>query len=399
MNDDTEEGGTPEGTNRSNARTVAYFMSVGGSLSKWRREGILDRESLLLRSFVENGLAERVLVFTYGHEDDEPLATLRSRHPAFASVELVPPAWGGGGRLGHLLHSFLGPVARRSALREAEIMRTNQVSGAWAAAIAARGGRAAFVFRMGYILSRRYAKNGQRLRSFVMRMIENRLLSRADAVIVTSENARDAMRSRAPARTPVTRVPTYVDMSVFRPKTEFDFDGPIVYVGRVTDQKNLSSLVEACAAIGLPLHIYGVGPDGDMLMERAAACGADVELKGLLDNTELATRLQDYAIFVLPSFHEGLPKVMIEAMAVGLVCVGSTIPGITDMIRDGENGYLIDGFTADDIAEALRRARSERDPTMGARARQTVERMFGIDAHIEAERAVHHEALRRAGKR
>ncbi|HZG45335.1 MAG TPA: glycosyltransferase, partial [Allosphingosinicella sp.] len=84
-----------------------------------------------------------------------------------------------------------------------------------------------------------------------------------------------------------------------------------------------------------------------------------------------------------------LPKVMIEAMASGLVCIGTPISGIVDLIRDGENGYLTEGIEAEAIAETVRRAFEERDAGLGRRARAIVEEAFSLERYAAREAALY----------
>jgi glycosyltransferase involved in cell wall biosynthesis len=101
--------------------------------------------------------------------------------------------------------------------------------------------------------------------------------------------------------------------------------------------------------------------------------------------------LAEHSLFALPSLHEGLPKVLIEAMATGLISIASDIPGVTDLIEDGVTGYLIRGFSAEDVAAAIRRARDAHNPAVGGRARATIEARFGLTRYVEAEAAIYRE--------
>jgi glycosyltransferase involved in cell wall biosynthesis len=105
-------------------------------------------------------------------------------------------------------------------------------------------------------------------------------------------------------------------------------------------------------------------------------------------NERLADMMQDYTIFALPSLHEGLPKVLIEAMASGMVCVGTDIPGISDLIADGRTGYLAAGTSAEAIESALRRCLSEMNESIGRAARAAIEERLSIDSYARAEGAL-----------
>ena len=184
-------------------------------------------------------------------------------------------------------------------------------------------------------------------------------------------------------------LPTYVDMELFSAKPSYDFSDPLVTVCRLASQKNLGNLIRACAIIDHPLVIYGSGAEEAALRETARVSGAQVAFAGVVDNAQLAKKLPEHSIFVLPSLHEGLPKALIEAMASGLVCVGSNIDGITDIIEDGVTGHLISDFEPKDIAATLRHIIAEKNAGIGRAARKDAIGKYNIDRYAEKEAAIY----------
>jgi glycosyltransferase involved in cell wall biosynthesis len=131
----------------------------------------------------------------------------------------------------------------------------------------------------------------------------------------------------------------------------------IVAAGRLTRQKGYDRLIEAFTPVAhahpdWQLQIYGRGPDRrilqKMINERGIARQA--ELMGWTDQLDRA--MSEASIFALSSRYEGLPLVGIEAMSKGLPLVAFDCPrGPRELVRDAENGYLVDngdlaGFTA-----------------------------------------------------
>ena len=111
-------------------------------------------------------------------------------------------------------------------------------------------------------------------------------------------------------------------------------------------------------------------------------------------------RIEDYFraadLFVLPSAREGLPIVLLEAMACGLPCIASRLPGSTDvMIDSGRNGHLVPSGDPVALANALREVLA--DPAaaarLGAAARATVESRFTIARVADQWLAAYHEVL------
>lgn len=128
--------------------------------------------------------------------------------------------------------------------------------------------------------------------------------------------------------------------------------------------------------------------------ELAAGIRRDADRSGFGDRLVLAdptARIQDYFraadVFVLPSAREGLPIVLLEAMACGLPCIASRLPGSTDvMIEDGVNGRLVPSGDADGLGRALRAVLTNPADAarLGAAARTTIEARFTM-AHVAEE--------------
>lgn len=377
------------------ANRLVFFTSLNGSLLRWRADCILNREILHLKTYVEHGLFDEVYIFSYNAGDASVLDSFRLQDSTYQAVHLLVPTHPlfRIRLLGPLLYSLLGPLLHRREIRKAAILKTNQISGSWAALVAKLVTGRPLLLRFGYILSRRHAMNGKPLAAFVSRLVERAGFRRADAIVVTSELAREEVGQRSGAPGKVHLVPTYVDVSVFDKKTDYDFDTPALYVGRFTPQKNLLALLDACAKANFALHLVGAGDQEAELKAASARLGVPVRFLGRIPNTELAAIMRGYTYFVLPSLHEGLPKALLEAMASGLICIGTDIPGTADIIRDGETGYLASTPSPDCLANALTRARQERNSALGENARAFIEARFGLGRYIAAEGAIISTAL------
>lgn len=365
-------------------RILTLFLTSGKSLVWWESEGVFSREILLYLEFLRSGAFDRVQIFSYDARDCAFVADRVAAEPLFARVDVLAPASGKGGAG----WGVRGVLAHRAAIARSAALKTNQISGAWAAILAARLTGRPLVLRMGYILSRRFALNGQKAKAAIAAAVERAGCAVARRVVVTSQDAAERFTADPAVAPKVRLMPTYVDVDTFAARSALDFDAPLIAVGRMRPQKNLPALFRGCALAGTGLVLVGKGEQEAELRALAATLPVTIDFAGTVDNVALAHKLGSHAIFILPSLHEGLPKVLIEAMASGLVCVASRIPGITDLIEDGVTGYLIDGFDAEAIAAAIRRARTERDPTMGARARAKVEERFGLKTYAAAEAAI-----------
>lgn len=102
------------------------------------------------------------------------------------------------------------------------------------------------------------------------------------------------------------------------------------------------------------------------------------------------------SIVCLPSYREGLPKVLLEAAAAGRPIVTTDVPGCREAVRDGDNGYLVPARNVDALAGAIARLLEDADARarMGVRSREIAESEFGIEQVVEATLAVYDRLLR-----
>ncbi|MEY2449802.1 MAG: hypothetical protein QOH79_3278 [Acidimicrobiaceae bacterium] len=154
-----------------------------------------------------------------------------------------------------------------------------------------------------------------------------------------------------------------------------------IYLGRVAEVKGIDVLLDAWARVPAPAHlvVVGEGPLSGAMKERAVAVAPGrVTFTGRVPDTAPYLRAAD--IWVLPSFAEGLPISLLEAMACGLACVATAVGGVPDMVEDGSDGLLVMPGDPELLATALERLSSDLPEArrMGAAARRTAEARFAM---------------------
>lgn len=170
-----------------------------------------------------------------------------------------------------------------------------------------------------------------------------------------------------------------------------DAEVRLLFVGRLAPVKGLRVLFQALAEV-LPdvpdLHVVlvGDGPDRQRLEEAAKPLGDAVTFTGFLSQQEVAVALQSADFLVLPSFAEGVPVVLMEALASARPVIATQVAGVGELIEDGKTGFLVPPGDATRLAERIRALASDPElrARMGAAGPSVVQGDF--DIRIEAAR-------------
>jgi glycosyltransferase involved in cell wall biosynthesis len=168
----------------------------------------------------------------------------------------------------------------------------------------------------------------------------------------------------------------------------------LLCIGRLAPQKGQLLLLDALAALrrerpDARLVLAGDGPMRETIERRIRDRGLEsaVRITGWIGEAAVRDELSHCRGLVQPSFAEGLPVVMMEALATGRPVVATTIAGVPELVRDGENGWLVTAGSVDELVEAMRELLDTPAPQldeMGQRGRQLVWRRH--DSEQEAAR-------------
>jgi len=131
-----------------------------------------------------------------------------------------------------------------------------------------------------------------------------------------------------------------------------------LFVGRLSDEKGLSTILQADLFSSLPLsiHIVGDGPLKEAVAAAAERPGSRLVYLGPKSSDEVSTQMYRASVLLLPSlWYEGFPMVAVEALCAGLPIIASRIGGLPEIIEDGVSGFLIRPGDHAALVEALNR--------------------------------------------
>lgn len=222
-------------------------------------------------------------------------------------------------------------------------------------------------------------------------------IAAASAVITCCQANGDYLTGVLPAglRDRVHVIPHGLPLDRFHPAPGGDHGGParIVSVGRLVEKKGFPDLLNACARVRAAGHrftcdIYGGGPLADQLERLRDRLGlADVVVfRGERDQAGIAEALAGADLFALTPCvtddgdRDGIPNVMVEAMACSLPVVTTAAGGVLDLVRDGETGLVAPPHDVAAIAGNLTTLLTDprRRRQLGAAGRAVVEEAFDI---------------------
>jgi glycosyltransferase involved in cell wall biosynthesis len=194
-------------------------------------------------------------------------------------------------------------------------------------------------------------------------------------------------------------IPNFVATEEFAPDT--GGGESILWYGRFVAEKGLRYLVAAAGELlksdrSARFVLAGHGPQREAISRMAEGLGItqSFSMPGKMDRKGITSLLKDSSIVVVPSTKEGMPFSLLEAMSSGKAVLASDIPGINDIIKDGENGLLVPPSDPAALATGLSTLRS--DPALrerlGKSARRTILDRFSERVIVEKIEAMYREA-------
>jgi glycosyltransferase involved in cell wall biosynthesis len=184
----------------------------------------------------------------------------------------------------------------------------------------------------------------------------------------------------------------FIDSNFFTITTPLP-DRPLIigYIGRLSGEKGIQNFTQALPTIlsdqqDLRVFIGGDGPLRDSIIASLQEGGvaAHVNLPGWISHDDLPGYLNQLRLLVLPSYTEGLPNIMLEAMACGTPVLATPVGGIPDIIIDGKTGFIMENNSPECIAENVIRALSSPDlEQIAENGRRFVEEHFTFEETVE----------------
>lgn len=233
--------------------------------------------------------------------------------------------------------------------------------------------------------------------------LERKVNDAAAVVTVTDFNEAYLRATLPTAAGQVRRVYNGMDLDLLPFRNPGERRPLIVAVGRLIEKKGFSDLIAACAVLrgrGVPFEcaIAGSGELGADLMADTARRGLTdvVRFLGPLPQRDVIELVRQAAVMAAPCVvggdgnRDGLPTVLLEAMALGTPCVSTNVTGIPELVREGVTGLLVGQHDPVGLADAVSRLLTDSTlrVELATSARRLIEKEFDVDRSAERLRAI-----------
>jgi glycosyltransferase involved in cell wall biosynthesis len=216
------------------------------------------------------------------------------------------------------------------------------------------------------------------------------VLTRADAVVAVGRDLADYLRTvmRVPR---VTVIPNGIPVHTFQVGDSSRSTLSLLSISRLVPRKNTLVLIDAVERLvaeghDLSLVVAGTGPEKEAIEQRVARSSGAITFAGFIDEAEKRRLLLDADVFVQLSTREGLSIAALEALASGVPCLVSDLPGVREPIDAGVTGWYVDNpERVESVVAALRRVLADRDrlPEMRRACRAVAEERYSLEAMCE----------------
>lgn len=236
-----------------------------------------------------------------------------------------------------------------------------------------------------------HGSDGKFLEGGALKRIGSRFsLTSANRIVTVSDALRFRVLEFEPKVDAVIRtIHNGIELSSFPFVKKVSDAQRLLWVGRMTEEKGVNHLIRAMKEVvsvypGASLRLVGDGPlrnDLEALVSELGL-GECVEFAGEKPRYELPGMYAWCDMLVMPSLSEGLPTVLLEAMATGRPVVASRVGGIPELLKHGETGYMVPPERADELASAIigLLGKPELMEKMGLASRKVVEDTHSWDA-------------------
>lgn len=318
---------------------IVYFLTYGYSLKTWNDSSALDREAKYF-NYLSDKHGIKFYIVTYGDESDliySDMFTNSKIIPIYKYKKLFNI------KLFDYINSLTFAKKIEKLISEnIDIIKQNQLLGFWISYMYKKKINNKLFLRTGYdmyLFSIHDKKNI--IKKKLYKYLTNFGLRFSDIYTVSSISDFDFLNKSFNFKEDKLKIlRNWIDSNEYLEIN--NREEAFVSVGRLEYQKNYEYLIKEISNLRRPLTIYGEGSEKNNLKNLSSQLNVQLQIKKNIPNKNLINELKKIKYFIIPSYFEGNPKSLLEAMSVGCVVFASNIKNHSEIISHGEDGFLFD---------------------------------------------------------
>ena len=350
---------------------IAFFFPMGGGLSELKKSGQLTRfEKTELSEYVKS--FNKITLFSYLNESQK----------LYKKIKLL----GNKKSLHRYVYAFLMPFIYAKEIREADVLRGSQLTSTIPCIVSKIIFGKKFVFNYAYDHAEFSKIEGDVARALILKLWEAIAVRLADGITAATSVLKNRLQN---INRNTIFLPNGVDLDLFKiKKKQNNKTTRLLFVGRLEKQKNLENFLLGVKRLNrknVEVEVIGEGSLKAKLERLAKSLGLNVVFLPYIENEKLLDYYYRADIFVLSSFAEGSPKVMLEAQATGTPVIANK-NFARSLIKDGITGILCES-NPKSITNALQKLvrNTKLRKTIANNARQEIEKNYDIKKIMQTE--------------
>ena len=370
--------------NNKNIR-LCLVLTEGMSFQLWDEYVLLYREIALYKELLNHGVHTTFISFGNASE--------LSYKNKFKEFDIIYNRWG----LPNSIYIKYINLLNFKKLKSIDLVKTNQIESINTATNIAKFWEKPILGRMGYLKSVQICcLHGVDSQLYCdATKLEKKLAVNSSKIILTTRQLKENFESSySESKNKIIIIPNFIDTALFKPDYNIEKKYDLLFVGRLTEQKNIEILLESVIGLKLKILFIGKGPLKKNILNYKKKYDLNLELIDMVPNQELPIYFNSASIFILPSSIEGNPKSLLEAMSCEMPVIGADSPGISNMISHNNNGFICDS-TIDGIREAINDLvnKVELQNKLSKNARRYIIENFSLDLIVKRESELYKEII------
>lgn len=367
-------------------KKVTILFSFGISLQTWKKKKIFSREVQYYKKLENNNFDIKFI--TFGNKSDFAFSEVLSKIKIFPLFRYFNQ---------NIFSKFgviiIAPFILKNFVKGSDIIKTHQITSGLIAILIKIFNKKKIVCRAGWEPTLNYKLWNISYIKYLFYFINSYISYKyADKIIATTDDIKNFIIKRYninPEK--ISIIPNAVDTQKFIKIENNNIRPRFICIARFEKQKNLFELIDVANATSIDLDILGEGPLKDNLISYIKKTKSKVKLIDTVDHENIPQVFSNYSSFITCSKIEGSPKVILEAMSCELSVFALSNSGISNLIKNNYNGYLLPDKEHLIDAIKLNSKNLEKLKQIGKNAREYIKNNFSLETCVRAESKIYNE--------